>query len=178
MRIGSPTSRSRTYQAPFDSSGERVPDERRLSKVGRAIRATRLDELPQLLNVLVGEMSLVGPRPLLPKDQPADPRMRLLVRPGITGWAQVNGGTIVTGGLPEGLELAEAAQFEQNFQCPFHLGRLTVVTLAGVGTAGRFTTVSDGDASLAWGATVVNSACGATKYLVWDNGTDSTDLGK
>ena len=86
----------RTYQAPFDSLGGRVPDDRRLSKIGRAIRATRLDELPQLLNVIVGDMSLVGPRPLLPQDQPADPRTRLSVRPGITGWAQVNGGAIVT----------------------------------------------------------------------------------
>ncbi len=59
------------------------------------IRATRLDEIPQLLNVLVWEMSLIGPRPLLPQDQPTDPRNRLLMRPGITGWAQLNGGTIV-----------------------------------------------------------------------------------
>jgi len=55
-----------------------------------------MDELPQLLNVLVGDMSLIGPRPLLPQDQPADPTIRLLVRPGITGWAQVNGGNQIT----------------------------------------------------------------------------------
>jgi lipopolysaccharide/colanic/teichoic acid biosynthesis glycosyltransferase len=56
------------------------------------VRTYRLDELPQLLNVLVGEMSLIGPRPLLPRDQPLNCAARLSVRPGITGWAQVNGG--------------------------------------------------------------------------------------
>ena len=53
---------------------------------------SRLDELPQLLNILKGEMSLIGPRPLLPDDQPIDPATRLLVRPGLSGWAQVKGG--------------------------------------------------------------------------------------
>lgn len=86
----------RTYQVPFDKNGERIPDAQRLSKIGRMIRAARLDEIPQLLNVLVGDMSLIGPRPLLPQDQPSDPRIRLLVRPGITGWAQLNGGRTVT----------------------------------------------------------------------------------
>jgi lipopolysaccharide/colanic/teichoic acid biosynthesis glycosyltransferase len=85
----------RTYHAPFDRSGARIAEEQRLSKLGRAIRAARLDEIPQLLNVLVGDMSLIGPRPLLPVDQPSDPRLRLSVRPGITGWAQLNGGTFV-----------------------------------------------------------------------------------
>jgi hypothetical protein len=52
-------------------------------------------ERAQLLNVLVGDMSLIGPRPLLPRDQPANPSVRLSVRPGITGWAQVNGGKLL-----------------------------------------------------------------------------------
>ena len=56
----------------------------------------RLDELPQLFNVLVGDMSLIGPRPLLPHDQPTNAGLRLSVRPGITGWAQVHGGNLVT----------------------------------------------------------------------------------
>ena len=86
----------RTYRAPYDWRGDPVPDSERLSAVGRFIRATRLDEIPQLLNILVGDMGLIGPRPLLPKDQPADPSVRLMARPGITGWAQVNGGNFVT----------------------------------------------------------------------------------
>lgn len=85
----------RTYHAPFDRAGNRLEEEQRLSSIGRAIRATRMDEIPQLYNVLIGDMSMVGPRPLLPHDQPSDPRSRLLVRPGITGWAQINGGRII-----------------------------------------------------------------------------------
>lgn len=85
----------RTLKEPFDWRGERIPDERRLSKLGRFIRKLRLDELPQLLNVLVGDMAFIGPRPLLPQDQPQSASVRLMVRPGITGWAQVNGGTLL-----------------------------------------------------------------------------------
>ena len=82
----------RTLRPPFDSNGERIPEEQRLSRIGRQLRRVRVDELPQLLNVLVGDMSLIGPRPLLPQHQPPDVGVRLSVRPGITGWAQVNGG--------------------------------------------------------------------------------------
>ena len=95
----------RTYHAPFDKNGVKTPEECRLSKLGRAIRAGRLDEIPQLLNVLVGDMSLIGPRPLLPVDQPSDPRLRLSVRPGITGWAQINGGTFVTPAEKDALDV-------------------------------------------------------------------------
>jgi len=86
----------RTLHAPFDQRGNAVPERRRLSAIGRFLRATHIDELPQLLNVLIGDMSLIGPRPLLPEDQPQDANVRLLVRPGITGWAQVQGGKLVT----------------------------------------------------------------------------------
>jgi lipopolysaccharide/colanic/teichoic acid biosynthesis glycosyltransferase len=86
----------RTMRAPHDQHRRRIPDDQRLSPIGQILRRTRLDELPQLYNVLVGDMSLVGPRPLLPCDQSADYAARLSVRPGITGWAQVNGGRIIS----------------------------------------------------------------------------------
>jgi lipopolysaccharide/colanic/teichoic acid biosynthesis glycosyltransferase len=86
----------RTLRPPYDWRGRKVPDGERESVLGRFLRNCRFDEAPQLLNVLVGEMSLIGPRPLLPRDQPADPTVRLSVRPGITGWAQVNGGKLLS----------------------------------------------------------------------------------
>ena len=86
----------RTLHPPFDRRGLPVSEDDRLSWIGRFLRSTRFDELPQLFNVLVGEMSLIGPRPLLPEDQPMNCKLRLLARPGVTGWAQVNGGNLVT----------------------------------------------------------------------------------
>lgn len=77
-----------------DEHGNLLPDSKRLTKIGRFIRATSIDELPQLVNVLKGEMSLIGPRPLLPRYLPyytERERLRHSVRPGITGWAQVHG---------------------------------------------------------------------------------------
>ena len=86
----------RTLHPPYDRRGLPVSEDDRLSWIGRLLRNGRLDELPQLFNVLVGEMSLIGPRPLLPEDQPTNCKLRLLARPGLTGWAQVNGGNLVT----------------------------------------------------------------------------------
>jgi lipopolysaccharide/colanic/teichoic acid biosynthesis glycosyltransferase len=86
----------RTLRAPFDSRGRPALGDRQPSAVGRFLRSTRIDELPQLMNVLLGDMSLVGPRPLLPEDQPSNTALRLSVRPGITGWAQVNGAKLVS----------------------------------------------------------------------------------
>ncbi len=77
-----------------DPMGNLLPDEKRLTKIGKFIRTTSLDELPQLINVLKGDMSLIGPRPLLPQYLPLyskEQARRHDVRPGITGWAQVNG---------------------------------------------------------------------------------------
>lgn len=77
-----------------DSVGNLLPDAQRLTKVGRFVRSTSIDELPQLINVLKGDMSFIGPRPLLIKYLPLyspEQSRRHYVRPGITGWAQVNG---------------------------------------------------------------------------------------
>jgi lipopolysaccharide/colanic/teichoic acid biosynthesis glycosyltransferase len=86
----------RTLRNPFDERGRKLTEAQRVSPIGRFLRRTRLDELPQLLNVLVDDMSLIGPRPLLPRDQPENAAVRLSVRPGITGWAQVNGGVLLS----------------------------------------------------------------------------------
>lgn len=86
----------RTMSLAHDDDGNRVADLHRLSVVGATLRARRLDELPQLFNILVGDMSFVGPRPLLPIDQPHDRRDRLRAKPGLTGWAQVMGGREIT----------------------------------------------------------------------------------
>ena len=77
-----------------DADGNLLPDVQRLTKVGKFVRSTSVDELPQLINVLKGDMALIGPRPLLPRYLPLyskEQYRRHEVRPGITGWAQVNG---------------------------------------------------------------------------------------
>ncbi|AWH85135.1 lipid carrier--UDP-N-acetylgalactosaminyltransferase [Flavobacterium album] len=84
----------KTMNDKKDSQGNLLPDEQRMTKAGSFIRKTSLDEIPQLLNVLKGDMSIVGPRPLLVKYLPLYTERqarRHEVRPGITGWAQVNG---------------------------------------------------------------------------------------
>ena len=77
-----------------DAEGKLLPDEKRLTKVGRFVRSTSIDELPQLINVLKGDMALIGPRPLLPQYLPLyseEQARRHEVRPGISGWAQCHG---------------------------------------------------------------------------------------
>lgn len=82
-----------------DAEGKLLPDKDRITKVGKFVRKTSIDELPQLINVLKGDMALIGPRPLLPEYLPyytEREKLRHTVRPGISGWAQVNGRNSVT----------------------------------------------------------------------------------
>ncbi len=82
----------RTMRDGLGADGKPLSDQERTSTVGWLIRRSKLDELPQLLSIIRGDMSFIGPRPLLPRDQPEDAELRAIVRPGVTGWAQVNGG--------------------------------------------------------------------------------------
>lgn len=84
----------RTMNDKRDAHGNLLPDEERLTSIGKLVRKTSLDEIPQLINVLLGNMSLIGPRPLLPEYLPLYndfQKKRHLIKPGITGWAQING---------------------------------------------------------------------------------------
>ena len=95
----------RTMAPAHDHRGMPIPEEDRLSSIGALLRRSRLDEIPQLWNVLAGDMALTGPRPLLSIDQPEDAWDRLSVRPGLTGWAQVQGGRKVSNAEKAALDL-------------------------------------------------------------------------
>ncbi len=86
----------RTMAPAHGADGGTLADDQRLNWLGQFLRMTRLDELPQLWNILAGDMSFVGPRPLLLADQVEGETVRLLIRPGLTGWAQVMGGRAVS----------------------------------------------------------------------------------
>ncbi len=95
----------RTMTCEKDKDGKLLPDEQRLTRYGRVLRSTSLDELPELINILIGDMAIVGPRPLLPEYLPLyndEQRRRHDVRPGLTGLAQING--------------RNAASWEQKFE--------------------------------------------------------------
>lgn len=89
----------RTMTEENDKNGNKLPDNARLTKFGRMLRSTSLDELPELFNIVKGDMSIVGPRPQLVRDlvfMTSVQRKRHMIRPGLTGWAQVNGRNNVT----------------------------------------------------------------------------------
>lgn len=113
-------------------------DDSRITRVGRFLRRYSLDELPQLLHVLMGQMSLVGPRPALPYQlnyYSSTDRLRLLVRPGLTGWSQVSGRNLIS--WPD--RLARDAWYVENFSLALDLRilwRTPVVWLSGEGLYG------------------------------------------
>jgi lipopolysaccharide/colanic/teichoic acid biosynthesis glycosyltransferase len=114
----------RTLKAPYSRKGESISEEERMSWFGLALRRTHLDELPQLLSVMRGNMSLIGPRPLLPVDLSVKPALRFAIRPGITGWAQINGGTLVSAEEKNALDEWYIRHASVGLECRILLGTL------------------------------------------------------
>ncbi|MBT0607925.1 sugar transferase [Aequorivita echinoideorum] len=134
----------KTMNDKRDAQGNLLPDHARLTKIGRFVRGTSLDEIPQLLNVLKGDMSFVGPRPLLPEYlelySPQQAK-RHDVKPGITGWAQVNGRNAIS--WERKLELDSWYVEKQSFQLDIKILFLTakkVLVREGINMEGEATT--------------------------------------
>jgi lipopolysaccharide/colanic/teichoic acid biosynthesis glycosyltransferase len=117
----------RTMSAAHDASGHRIPDTERLAGIGLFLRRTRLDELPQLFSILIGDMSFVGPRPLLPIDQPKGCAARLLVRPGLTGWAQIKGGRSLSAADKGPLDLWYVQNISLTLDVSIILGTIPII---------------------------------------------------
>ena len=122
----------RTMTDERDENGELLPDEVRLTKFGKLLRSTSLDELPEVWNILIGDMSIIGPRPLLVKYLPLyneRQARRHEVRPGLSGWAQVNGRNAIT--WEERFELdveyVDAIRFWQDVKIVFLTAKKMVV---------------------------------------------------
>lgn len=134
----------RTMLDALDIHGEPLPDDVRLTRFGRLLRATSLDELPELWNVFKGDMSLVGPRPLLMEYLPlysAEQARRHDVRPGITGWAQINGRNTL--GWKQKFELDTWYVDNRSFWLDIRILLLTVrkvVVREGISAEGQVTT--------------------------------------
>lgn len=117
----------RTMKPPIDKEGRPLADEERITWIGSLLRTTRIDEIPQLWNVLKGDMSLVGPRPLLRRDMPKEAHTlaeRYCIRPGITGWAQVNGGKKIDNDMKMPLDI----YYIRNFSLLFDL-KILIMTI-------------------------------------------------
>ena len=124
----------RTMADAYCIDGQRKSDDARVSAVGQFLRRSRLDELPQLLNILKGEMSFVGPRPLLPVDQPIDSKSRLLVRPGLTGWAQIKGGRQISSTDKAALDVWYARNMSLTLDIKIMLKTVPMLVLGEKGT--------------------------------------------
>ncbi len=120
----------RTMTDEKDEKGELLPDEVRLTSFGKLLRSTSLDELPELINILKGEMSLIGPRPLLIKYLPLyneTQKHRHDVRPGLTGWAQMNGRNAITWEKKFEYDVEYVNQISFLFDCKIFLGTIKAV---------------------------------------------------
>ena len=133
----------KTMRDAFDKEGIPLPDELRLTKVGSIVRSASLDELLQLINVLKGDMSLIGPRPLLmqylPRYSPEQAK-RHNVKPGITGWAQVNGRNAISWEqkFRYDVEYVEKQSFALDIKT-FWMTFLNVIQRKGISAAGHVT---------------------------------------
>jgi len=134
----------KTMNDKTDSQGNLLPDAKRLTVVGKLVRKTSLDEIPQLINVLKGDMSLIGPRPLLPEYLPLynqEQKRRHEVKPGITGWAQVNGRNAIS--WEDKFKFDVAYVEKQSFTLDLKILFLTVKKVfisEGINTEGQATT--------------------------------------
>jgi Sugar transferases involved in lipopolysaccharide synthesis len=129
-----------------DKSGHLLPDVDRMTSVGNFIRRNSLDELPQFINVLKGDLSLVGPRPLIPEYLPLyskEQSRRHNVKPGITGWAQVNGRNDISWGTKFKLDVwyVDHISFKLDLKILF-LTLLSVINRKGINKNGQATTVA------------------------------------
>ena len=117
----------RTMGAAHDHRGRHLADAERISIVGRFLRCVRLDELPQLYNILIGQMSFVGPRPLLAADQAPGSAARLAIRPGLTGWAQIKGGRDLSSSDKAALDIWYVKNASLRLDITIFLGTLSMV---------------------------------------------------
>lgn len=120
----------RTMSDKRDEKGELLPDEQRMTPVGSFIRKSSIDELPQLINVLKGDISLIGPRPLLMEYLPLyndEQKKRHNVKPGITGWAQVNGRNVITWDAKFKLDVLYAEN--QSFKLDMYILYKTIINI-------------------------------------------------
>jgi lipopolysaccharide/colanic/teichoic acid biosynthesis glycosyltransferase len=135
----------KTMHDARESNGDLLPDEKRLTKMGVFMRKTSLDEIPQLINVLFGEMSLVGPRPLLPEYLPLyseAQNMRHSVKPGITGWAQVSGRNTISWDTKFELDIWYVSRVSFLLDLRILFSTIyKVFTGAGINTEGQATTI-------------------------------------
>jgi lipopolysaccharide/colanic/teichoic acid biosynthesis glycosyltransferase len=163
----------RTMAAPYAADGRRIADADRISTVGHFLRRFRLDELPQLFNVLTGEMSLIGPRPLLRVEHVPGFDERVSVRPGMTGWAQVRGGRSLSAHDKAALDVwyIRNASFRVDLQ--ILLGTLRVILLG--------ERQADADAiRSAWHelqAGAIDAGSGAAAVLHWGRAQPSARAG-